>query len=73
MALERCAVCGWAWAKHGLGGLCTPCHKKRYKYDNENDKHAFDDYGGFGSDRPFFPEKFGIIRDTFPIMDKGRK
>ena len=73
MASKRCEICGWAFAKRELNGLCTPCNNKRYEYDNEGEKSAYDDYGGYASNRPFFPKNFGIIRETFPIIDKGKK
>ncbi len=62
----KCPVCN-GFGTTDLDGYC-----KRHvpnievpKDKSDEDKHVGDDYRGYFSDRPFFPEKFGIIKDKF--------
>lgn len=66
--LQRCYVCGWAWAKNGLGGMCTPCYNKQY--DGEDEKHAFADFTGKHDTGGFFPKNFGIVKDKFGYEER---
>jgi len=66
--LQRCYVCGWAWAKNGLGGMCTPCHSKQYA--DEDEKHAFADFTGHFDGKEFFPKNFGIVKDKFGYEER---
>ena len=56
----RCPVCN-GFGSDALGGYC----KNHVLKDEEDEKSAWDDYRGFGSDRPFFPKNFGVIKDKF--------
>ena len=58
----RCPVCS-RFGSDELGGYCTPCHSKRKK----KKKSVFDDFPGFATDKPFIPEKFGIMKDKFDL------
>ena len=57
----RCPVCN-RFGSDALSGYCSTCYNSRVE---QEEKNAWADYPGFGSDNPFFPKKFGIIKDKF--------
>ena len=64
MATTTCPLCG-KFGSSKLSDHCTPCYQKRYR--DKDERSIYDDFDGFGSDREFFPDDFGIEKDKFGI------
>jgi hypothetical protein len=63
----RCPQCG-RFGKADLGGYCSPCKKTRRSTHVSRKLHK-PNYG-FNTG-PFIPDKFGIMREEFEIVEKG--
>ncbi len=63
----RCPVCG-GFGSPALGNYCkNHVPKVEEKSDDEEYKYIGDGYPGFATDRPFFSDSFGAIKDKFDI------
>ena len=59
----RCPLCN-RFGSGSLDDYCKDCYGKRY--DVTDNRSAFDDnFGDFASERPFFPDSFGVEKDKF--------
>ena len=64
----RCPQCG-RFGNKDLGGYCSTCKKTRRK-PNYVGRGLMKPNYGFNTG-PFKPDKYGIMRDEFEIIEKG--